>query len=163
MDNLWESKNKLEDIAKDYDNLHNPWRKLEEKVRLKEFSVFSEYAFQNRSVMEIGLGDGVFTEKLAKRFEKVFAVDASKLTIEKVKEKLSNFKNVFFIESFVENLQFEGTADNIVMSHLLEHLEKPVEALKHLKSICHKNTILYISVPNAKSQHREVSVKNGFT
>lgn len=161
MDNSWESKNELEEIAKDYDNVHNSWRKLQRKIREKEFSIFSQHAYHYGSVMEIGLGDGVFTEKLAKRFEKVFAVDASKTTIEKVKEKLINFKNVFFIESFVENLQFEGTIDNIVMSHLLEHLENPVAALKHLKSICHKDTILYISVPNAMSLHRQVAVKMG--
>lgn len=161
MDDFWESKNKLEEIAKDYDNLHNSWRKLEKKLKVREFSIFSKYAFHYRNVMDIGLGDGIFTKILAKRFEKVFAVDASKSTIEKVKEKLFNFKNVFFIESFVENLQFEDTVDNIVMSHLLEHLENPVAALKHLKQICHKDTILYISVPNAMSLHRQAGVKMG--
>ena len=48
-----------------------------------------------------------------------------------------------------------------MLSHLLEHLENPVEALKHLKSICHKDTILYIIVPIAMSLHRQVAVKMG--
>ena len=63
--------------------------------------------------------------------------------------------------TYIEHLQLDFRIDNIVMSHLLEHLENPVDDLKQICSIMDKSTILYISVPNSMSIHRQVAVKMG--
>lgn len=153
--------NELERIAKDYDNLHESWKKLESLVRKNEFNVFLNFAFNLNTVMEIGLGDGIFTEMLAKEFKKVYAVDGSYTVLTKLKEKFRAYKNIFYIQSFIEHLDFEEQVDNIVMSHILEHLDYPVKSLIYLRRICHRETILYLSVPNAMSLHRQVAVKMG--
>jgi len=151
----------LDEIAKGYNKIHEEWKNLESMVRKNEFNKFISHVEKYNNVLEIGLGDGIFTQMLAERFKKVFAVDGSQITIEDVKNKLSQFKNITYIHSYIENLTLNQKVDNIVMSHLLEHLENPVLALIHLKEIMHKDTILYISVPNALSIHRQVAVKMG--
>jgi len=154
-------KNELDEIAKGYDGLHDEWLDLLKLVRENEFRVFLQYAQGRNSVAEIGLGNGVFTKLLSTQFEKVIAIDASFEAIEYVKKELKNHHNVQYIEAFVEQLRSIDTVDNVVMSHLLEHLDDPISALMHLKTIINEKSTVYISVPNAFSLHRQVAVKMG--
>jgi len=151
----------LNTIASEYDDVHSNWKNLQGLVRLNEFNNFIKYANDSKNVVELGLGDGVFTEMLTNYFKKVIAVDGSSIVIKQLKGILKEKNNVEYILSYVENLKLDGKIDNIVMSHLLEHLEKPVESLRHLKSFMNNNTVLYISVPNSMSLHRQVAVKMG--
>ncbi|HOL87439.1 MAG TPA: class I SAM-dependent methyltransferase [Defluviitoga tunisiensis] len=153
--------NDLEKFAEDYENLHEHWKRLETLVRKNEFNIFLKYSFNTENVMEIGLGDGIFTEMLANKFKKVYAIDGSYTILTKLKEKFRAYKNIIYIQSYIENLNLEEQVDNIVMSHILEHLDSPVEALIKLRRFCHKDTIVYLSVPNAMSLHRQVAVKMG--
>lgn len=151
----------IESAAKCYDEVHSSWSNLEKIVRGNEFSIFLSHSFRNRNVVEIGLGDGIFTEMLATQFNKVYAVDASTTVLEKVKERLSKYSNIVYIKSFVENLVMEESIDNIIMSHILEHVDDPIRALENVRNLCHSDTIVYLSVPNAMSIHRQVGVKMG--
>lgn len=151
----------LDEIAKGYNDLHNEWKTLENMVRNNEFNKFLAHVKSTKNVLEIGLGDGVFTKMLAEKFNSVIAVDGSQVTIDNVEKDLSNFKNIEYICSYIEDLKLDSKVDNIVMSHILEHLDKPVEALENLKNIMNEDTVLYISVPNAMSIHRQVAVKMG--
>lgn len=151
----------LNRIAFDYGDVHSSWKNLLGLVRLNEFNNFLEYANNSDNVVELGLGDGVFTGMLSQFFKKVIAVDGSSLTIKQVRERLEKKDNIEYILSYIEDLKLDCRIDNIVMSHLLEHIEKPVEALKHLSSFMNKKTILYVSVPNSMSIHRQVAVKMG--
>lgn len=151
----------IEEIAKNYDSMHDDWRDLEEAVRFKEFSnLTSLCSDKHRSVIEFGLGDGVFTSMLCEHFERVTAVDAAQTTIDILADRLS-YENVTFAQSYIEEFESDDKFDVIVMSHILEHLTDPVLALKKVKSLMHKDTILYISVPNANSLHRLAAVKMG--
>lgn len=151
----------LDEIAKEYNKIHEDWKNLESMVRKNEFNKFISHVKKFDNVLEIGLGDGIFTQMLAEKFKKVLAVDGSEMIIGYVKNKLSKYYNINYIYSYIENLNLYQKVDNIVMSHLLEHLKDPVSTLIHLKEIMHQDTILYISVPNALSIHRQVAVKMG--
>lgn len=153
--------NELDTFARSYEALHQEWSKLKSLVRHNEFHKFTTHATSTDNVLEIGIGDGVFTSILAKHFKKVLAVDGSRVIIDRVKKKLSDIENIEYICSFIEELTPNQKIDNIVMSHILEHVNNPVSVLKKIKSFMHKDTILYISVPNAKSIHRQVAVKMG--
>lgn len=153
--------NNLENIAQRYDSLHEDWKSLEEAVREKEFSnLVSFCSSSHQSVIEFGLGDGVFTSMLCERFSTVQAIDAAETTIDLLKSRL-HYDNLSFEQSYVENYTTEMTYDVIVMSHILEHLDDPIGALKNVKKLMHQDSLLYISVPNANSLHRLVAVKMG--
>ena len=151
----------LNKIASDYNDIHSSWKNLLELVRINEFNNFLKYANNRDNVVELGLGDGVFTEMLANFFKKVIAVDGSDLTIKYLRERLTERDNIEYMLSYVEYLKFDFRINNIVMSHLLEHIEKPIEGLKQICSLMNEKTILYISVPNSMSIHRQVAVKMG--
>lgn len=151
----------IEEIARNYDSMHDDWRDLEEAVRLKEFSNLIAFCSdKHTSVIEFGLGDGVFTAMLCEHFERVTAVDAAQTTVDILAGRLT-YENVIFAQSYIEEFESSDKYDVIVMSHILEHLKDPVLALKKVKGLMHKDTILYISVPNANSLHRLVAVKMG--
>lgn len=151
----------IEEIARNYDSMHDDWRDLEGAVRLKEFSNLTTFCSdKHSSVIEFGLGDGVFTAMLCEHFERVTAVDAAQTTVDILAGRLT-YENVIFAQSYIEEFESSDKYDVIVMSHILEHLKDPVLALKKVKGLMHKDTILYISVPNANSLHRLVAVKMG--
>ena len=151
----------IEDIAKRYDAMHEDWKDLEEAVRFKEFSNLVSFCNEgHKTVIEFGLGDGVFTHMLSEYFEHVTAVDAAQTTIELLKQNFDQ-GNITFKQNYIEDFNSEVKFDVIVMSHLLEHLVDPVMALKNIKRLMHKNSILYVSVPNANSIHRLVATKMG--
>jgi 2-polyprenyl-3-methyl-5-hydroxy-6-metoxy-1,4-benzoquinol methylase len=151
----------IEDIAKSYDAMHEDWKDLEEAVRFKEFSNLVSFCNgEHKTVIEFGLGDGVFTHMLCEHFEHVTAVDAAQTTIELLEQSFEQ-NNITFEQNYIEDFNSEATYDVIVMSHLLEHLADPVMALKNIKRLMHKNSVLYISVPNASSIHRLVATKMG--
>jgi len=148
-------------IAEGYNALHDEWSGLLALVRRHEFDVFYEHRNSEKNVLEVGLGNGVFTRFLSEHFQEVFAVDASTKAIELVQEELKDRENIRFVQAFVEDLQLEKPVDNVVLSHVLEHLDDPIRALKKLKGVIHEKTTVYLSVPNANSLHRQVAVKMG--
>ncbi|HRZ18445.1 MAG TPA: class I SAM-dependent methyltransferase [Methanofastidiosum sp.] len=157
------AKGNLEKIAEKYISLHNDWERVRSIVKSEELSLVLSKRFKDISVMEIGLGDGIFTRLLANNFSKVIAVDAALGSIRFTQDRLKKYKNIEYVNSYIEDLKtnIKEKVDNIVMSHILEHVENPVKALKSVKECMHKNTILFISVPNALSLHRQVAVSMG--
>lgn len=151
----------LNEISANYPVVQEEWTPLRMMVREREFNIFKTHANGTVNVLEIGLGDGGFLRQLAAAFNNVLAVDGSSFIIEKVRHSLRNFKNIEYIESYAETLKSNSTYDNIVMSHILEHIENPVEALKNVANIMHGESVIYISVPNADSIHRQVAVEMG--
>ena len=51
--------------------------------------------------------------------------------------------------------------DNIVLGHVLEHVERPVEILSRVKSWLSANGRVFALVPNARSLHRQMGVVMG--
>ena len=149
----------LEDIAKNYDAMHEDWKSLEEAVRFKEFSNLISFCDEEcKTVIEFGLGDGVFTRMLCDYFGHVTGVDAAQTTIDLLKPRFRQ-SNITLQQSYIEDYNSDEKYDVIVMSHILEHLTDPVTALRNIKCLMHEKSILYISVPNANSIHRLVATK----
>lgn len=123
----------------------------------KSFEVLSRFMKQG-SVLELGPAEGLMTEKLVKKFEKVSVVEGSSIFCKKLKERLLtvNVYNSYF-EKFECNEQF----DNIVLGHVLEHVDDPVFVLNHIKKFLKPDGIIFAAVPNARSIHRQAAVIMG--
>lgn len=83
---------------------------------------------QCKTVLDIGCGTGEFSRLLAKRFEKVVAIDLSPTMIEVSKQRSSQFSNIDFQVADVSQWEFptEGF-DAVVSIATLHHLS--VESL----------------------------------
>jgi len=75
---------------------------------------------------------------------------------------LSKINNIKWVEGRFEDVKLPTKYDNIIITHVLEHIEKPIELLKKIKKewLSDKGK-LFIVVPNANSPSRQIAVKMG--
>lgn len=121
---------------------------------LKTHQLFMRYA-KNGSVLELGPAEGLMTERLVQDFDDVSVVEGSSIFCDQLNSRLPTVTiyNVYF-EEFQSNQKF----DNIVLGHVLEHVNDPVFVLNHIKKFLKPNGIIFAAVPNARSIHRQAAV-----
>lgn len=96
-------------------------------------------------VLDIGCYDGQFLARLPKDVKKV-GVDIDKAAIERGRQKFGA-QGIEFILGDFETFQCADYPNMITMFHVLEHLPRPVAALRRLRSIAHSDTRLVLEVP----------------
>ncbi|MBI5624568.1 MAG: methyltransferase domain-containing protein [Elusimicrobia bacterium] len=80
------------------------------------------------SGLEIGCAEGVFTEKLAARAERLAALDVSPVALERARARLAGRPGVAFVEADVRDWPGPGAyaCDLIVVGDVLYYLDKPM-------------------------------------
>jgi SAM-dependent methyltransferase len=123
---------------------------------IKSFEPF----FRNRSLLELGSFKGDFTRRFLPYFDDVTCVEASDVAIEIARKKLGD--KVKFVNSLFEKATLPKRYDNIVLTHVLEHLDDPVLLLKRINDEwLAENGRLFLVCPNANAPSRQVAVKMG--
>jgi SAM-dependent methyltransferase len=146
-------KNKVKDSAKFYSNSF-----LDFDFKLTELNYMSiKPYFRGDKALELGPALGQMTKFLVDDFSIIHLVEGSKDLL----DQIPDYKNVIKHHSFFEEFETDLKFDTIIMSHVLEHIEKPIDVLKHVSKWLSDNGVLIISVPNAKSFHRLVAVEMG--
>ncbi|MBL0311629.1 MAG: class I SAM-dependent methyltransferase [Holophagaceae bacterium] len=116
--------------------------------------------FNKGSLLELGSFKGDFTKKFLPYFEDVTCVEASDIAISEAKQKLGG--KVEFVHSRFENLSLPKRYDNIVLTHVLEHLDDPVLVLKRINDEwLAEGGRLFLVCPNANAPSRQIAVKMG--
>ena len=108
------------------------------------------------NMLEIGASEGVLSEKLLEFDCPLDLLDGSSFLCERLKEKFSPRARVF--DSLIEDFVPDTTYDNIVMSHVLEHVDDPVAVLLRAREWLSEGGLFFIMVPNAMSLHRQAAV-----
>lgn len=111
--------------------------------------------FKGKTCLELGPADGVQTQYLVNDFEKLTIVDGSKKMLDLIPNKNNLIKVHSLFEDFRPNEQF----DTIILEHILEHVEKPVELLTTVKEWLSAEGVMIIGVPNGHSLHRLIGVE----
>lgn len=112
------------------------------------------------SVLELGSCEGHFTEQLLGHFKDVTCVEASSEAIKVAESRLGD--KVSFINGVFENVQVAKKFENIVMTHVLEHLDDPVKVLKRVNDEwLSENGRFFLVCPNANAPSRQIAVKMG--
>jgi len=109
----------------------------------------------SKSLLDLGLGHGYTTNIFSKHFEKHIVLDGSPAVIENFKKKYPDCKSKI-IETYFETFKSEEKFDVIVMGFILEHVDNPVEILKHYKQFLAPNGKLFVAVPNAEVLNRRL-------
>src|SRR5712664_2992826 len=89
-------------------------------------------------VADLGAGEGLLSELLARRAKKVIAVDNSEKIVEfgKAKAKKNHLKNLEFRQGDLQNPPIEaGSIDLVVLSQALHHAEIPADAIARVHKI----------------------------
>jgi ArsR family transcriptional regulator len=89
-------------------------------------------------VADLGAGEGLLSELLARRCKKVIAVDNSEKIVEfgAAKAKKNHLKNLEFRQGDLQNPPVDANSvDLVILSQALHHAENPVAALKSTHKI----------------------------
>lgn len=132
----------------DFDVMHS--------YMLKSFLPF----FRKGALLELGCFMGSFTQRLTPYFEDITCVEASSEAISVAKNKLP--ENVKFLRGTFEDIELNQKYDNIVLTHVLEHLDDPVSVLKRIRNEwLAENGRLFLVCPNANAPSRQIAVHMG--
>jgi 2-polyprenyl-3-methyl-5-hydroxy-6-metoxy-1,4-benzoquinol methylase len=116
--------------------------------------------FRNGSLLELGSSRGAFTKKLAPYFDDVTCVEAAEVAIKEAKDTVDG--NVQFVCGLFENVTLPRRYDNVVLTHVLEHLDDPVSVLKRVnQEWLDDGGRLFLACPNANAPSRQIAVKMG--
>lgn len=116
--------------------------------------------FRNGSVLELGSFQGAFTKRLKPFFTDITCVEASDEAITDAKRLLGD--EIIFINSLFEEVQLPKKYDNIVLTHVLEHIDDTVGLLKRINDEwLSDNGRFFLVCPNANAPSRQIAVKMG--
>jgi 2-polyprenyl-3-methyl-5-hydroxy-6-metoxy-1,4-benzoquinol methylase len=123
---------------------------------LKAFTPF----FKEGSMLELGSFKGEFTKRLLSKFTDITCVEASDEAVFEAKEILKDKVKIY--NSLFEDLILPKKYENIVLTHVLEHIDSPVELLKKINDEWLSDTGRFFLVcPNANAPSRQIAVKMG--
>lgn len=116
--------------------------------------------FKDGNALELGSFRGDFTTRLLNRFNDITCVEASSEAIFDAKIKIKD--HVAFFEDTFEKVSLPTKYDNIILTHVLEHLDDPVAVLKRINDEwISDNGRLFLACPNANAPSRQIAVKMG--
>jgi len=95
--------------------------------------------------LDAGCYDGRFLAQLPEDLQRI-GVDVDQPAIARGRKALEG-KGIEFILGDFENFRCDKSLDVITMTHVLEHLPRPVAVLRHFRSMAHAETRLMIEVP----------------
>jgi 2-polyprenyl-3-methyl-5-hydroxy-6-metoxy-1,4-benzoquinol methylase/GNAT superfamily N-acetyltransferase len=113
------------------------------------------------SVLELGSFQGAFTKLLAEHFQDITCVEASGEAVGTAKQR-AELAHVRFYHDTFENARLSRAFDNVVLTHVLEHIEDPVLVLSRIRNewLSEKGR-LFVACPNANAPSRQIAVHMG--
>lgn len=116
--------------------------------------------FNKGSLLELGSFKGDFTRRLRPYFDDLTCVEASGVAVEAARRKLGD--QVQFVHSRFEAAKLPKRYDNIVLTHVLEHIDDPVSLLRRINDEwLAEGGRLFLVCPNANAPSRQIAVKMG--
>lgn len=111
-------------------------------------------------MLELGCHHGAFTNRLKEYFSDITCIEASGEAIIEAKKVLG--EDVKIINALFENVELPQKYDNIIMTHVLEHLDDPVAVLKRINNEwLATEGRFFLVCPNANAPSRQIAVKMG--
>ena len=101
---------------------------------------------QNKRIIDIGCGGGIYTKELALMgAESVVGLDFSKEILQAAKENCSGFSNISFIQGDAHSVPYPNDTFDIVISRaVIHHLQDVPTFLREASRILKKNGVLIV-------------------
>jgi SAM-dependent methyltransferase len=112
------------------------------------------------SLLELGSFKGDFTHRFLPQFNDITCVEASADAITVARARFGD--RLQLVNSTFETVQLPRRYDNIVMTHVLEHLDDPVRVLRRVNDEwLADGGRFFLVCPNANAPSRQIAVKMG--
>jgi 2-polyprenyl-3-methyl-5-hydroxy-6-metoxy-1,4-benzoquinol methylase len=132
----------------DYDVMH--------PYMLRSFEPF----FRPGNMLELGSFKGEFTRRFLEHFDDVTCVEASSEATIEARGNLGD--RVQYVNALFEEVVLPRRYENIVLTHVLEHLDDPVRVLKRVnEEWLTEGGRFFLVCPNANAPSRQIAVKMG--
>jgi 2-polyprenyl-3-methyl-5-hydroxy-6-metoxy-1,4-benzoquinol methylase len=117
--------------------------------------------FRPGSMLELGSYQGDFTRRLREHFSDISCVEASDQAMALAQKRLGS-EGIEFHNALFEQVTLPRRYDNIVMTHVLEHLDDPVAVLRRVnQEWLAPGGRFFLACPNANAPSRQIAVKMG--
>ncbi|MEM9379884.1 MAG: class I SAM-dependent methyltransferase [Planctomycetota bacterium] len=121
------------------------------------FRVFSRF-LREGATLELGPAEGLMTELLNGAGLPLTLVEGAETFCEDLRER---FPAADVHHALFEEFETERRFDNIVLGHVLEHVDDPVAILRRVSPLLADGGRILCAVPNARSLHRQAGVLMG--
>jgi 2-polyprenyl-3-methyl-5-hydroxy-6-metoxy-1,4-benzoquinol methylase len=119
-----------------------------------------KHHFIKSNCLELGSSKGDFTKRLIPYFDDITCVEASDDAIKISKQNLKG--NITYFNSLFETVELPKKYDNIILTHVLEHIDDPIGLLSRIRNEwLSDNGKLFLVCPNANAPSRQIAVKMG--
>ena len=116
--------------------------------------------FKPGNLLELGSFKSDFTKRFLLHFDNITCVEASSEAITTAKSTLNS--KVTFVNSCFETAELSEKYNNIIMTHVLEHIDDPVAVLKRVNDEwLSDDGRFFLVCPNANAPSRQIAVKMG--
>jgi 2-polyprenyl-3-methyl-5-hydroxy-6-metoxy-1,4-benzoquinol methylase len=116
--------------------------------------------FRPGGLLELGSCQGQFTQRLLKYFDSIACVEASDEAMRQARIRLGD--KVQYFNARFEEVTLPQRYDNIVLTHVLEHLDDPVRVLRRVNDEwLAEGGKFFLVCPNANAPSRQIAVKMG--
>ena len=148
----------LDRIADEYHNSTDIPDKFIENIQ-QDFSceiMKKHLSFSGRRVLELGYGEGIISEFLAKQHCQLTIIEGSTKLARAAQARGFNVVNSLF-EDYVPREPY----DIVLANHVLEHVDDPVRILKRMRSWLEPQGKIFSIVQNRESFHRHIGLAMG--
>lgn len=124
---------------------------------LKTASNYNSWIFSQiqpwlgNDVLEVGCGNGNFSEFLAHHCQRLVAVDLDETYVNLTQQRLRSYDHVEVLQADATKLQGQEHFDTIIMLDVLEHIEDDVATLKQLSHCLKPGGKFVVKVPALSS------------
>lgn len=116
--------------------------------------------FRPGSLLELGSYKGDFTRRFLEHFDDITCVEASDAAVQEARSRLGDRPQ--YVNAMFEQVNLPRRYDNIVLTHVLEHLDDPVVVLKRINNEwLADGGRFFLVCPNANAPSRQIAVKMG--
>jgi 2-polyprenyl-3-methyl-5-hydroxy-6-metoxy-1,4-benzoquinol methylase len=123
---------------------------------LRSFTPF----FRPGSVLELGSFRGEFTQRLTAHFSDITCVEASGDALATARAALG--ERARFVQGTFDHVRLDRRYDNVILTHVLEHLDDPVGVLRRVADEWLAPAgRLFLVCPNANAPSRQIAVHMG--
>jgi 2-polyprenyl-3-methyl-5-hydroxy-6-metoxy-1,4-benzoquinol methylase len=114
-----------------------------------------QHAKSRGSLLELGLGHGYTTNIFANHFEQHVVLEGSPAVIRNFQEKHPECR-AQIVHTYFEEFSTGRKFDVIVMGFILEHVDDPLQILRHFRQFLVPGGKMFLAVPNAEVMNRRL-------
>jgi 2-polyprenyl-3-methyl-5-hydroxy-6-metoxy-1,4-benzoquinol methylase len=140
--------------------LHPTEEKLVDRSFISQCARFIVPKLRGRRVLEMGVGQQLWTPLLVERFASVTTIDRDQTLVKNLRANVKASNWTAECVTF-EDYEPDEPFDVVLATYVLEHVADPMTLLRRIRTWLHKSGQAAFVVPNALSLHRRLAVKMG--